>query len=777
MAVGTRPPFRVRKSMLDPVLEALRNDRTFMDHVRTWTVTPPRDASFAPMPETVEPRIAAALSARGITRLYSHQAEAIARIAAGEHVVVVTPTASGKTLTYNLPVLSALLADPDSRALYLFPTKALSQDQQSELNATVEGAEIPVGIMTFDGDTPPSVRTAARARGQIIITNPDMLHAGIMPNHAKWSRFFQNLKFIVIDELHTYRGIFGSHVANVIRRLRRITAFYGASPQFVMTSATIGNPAELAQMVIGEDVSLVATNGAPSGARHTILYNPPLVDRVQGIRQGVVHASERLAVRFLKAGVKTIVFARSRQRTELIAGYIRKRLENPFTENGRIRVESYRGGYLPNERRAIERGLRDGTIDGVVSTNALELGIDIGSLDAAILAGFPGTIASTLQQAGRAGRRASTSVAVVIASSSPLDQYIVEHAEYVMERSPEAAYINADNPFVLFDQLKCALFELPMAPDEPFGADTAEMLGLLEENGVIRLSGGLYHWSDRSYPAEHVSLRSATSDNVIIVDGTDGAHEVIGEMDRASAKELLFDNAIYIHRGAQYVVRRLDIDNRRCDVERTEVNYFTDALVKLDLKVLTEDERRESRIGAIGVGDVLVRSIVAKFKKIRFASHENIGYGEIDLPEEQMHTRAAVIVIGADHPARATLDAMEAAARPVALNRLARLVRSVAPAFLMSSASDIGVHAAMRDPHFGDPAIYLYDRYPGGSGLSDAFIGRAEPVLSAAHERVTTCTCSDGCPSCVGPPDTNDGWDGSPRAAVRALLGAWLGDG
>lgn len=804
--------------MVERLVDELRADPAFTERVRHWATIPSRPGRYAPIPAAVDPRIVAALKKRGIDHLYSHQAAAIEAVLAGENVVVVTPTASGKTLSYNLPVLNTILGNPDSRSLYLFPTKALSQDQQAELNMTVEEGGLPVSVMTFDGDTPQAVRSTARTRGRIIISNPDMLHAGILPNHTKWVQFFQNLDYVVIDELHTYRGIFGSHVCNVIRRLKRVAAFYGANPQFILCSATIGNPGELAERMVGAPVRLVDENGAPTGEKHIVLYNPPLVDRVQGIRQGIVHAARSLAIRFLTAGVKTIVFARSRQRTELIAEYIRKSLANHYTDDGRIRVESYRGGYLPSERREIERGLRDGEIHGVVSTNALELGIDIGGLDAAILGGFPGTVASSMQQAGRAGRRRSVSLAVLVASASPLDQFIIEHPEYFLEGNPENAYINPDNPFVLYDQLKCAVFELPMTEEEAFAPDAAEMLMLLEEGGVVRRSGDTFHWAEQSYPAEEVSLRSATSDNVVIVDTTAGADVVIGEMDRPSAKELLFDNAIYIHRGTQFVVKHLDIDNRRCYVEQTSVNYYTDSLVKLDLKVLTEDEVHEgapasaapddgastanaaapmgapvsagpSEAASTGTatpgdgvaprgvttiaGDVLVRSVVGKFKKIRFQTHENVGYGDIDLPEEQMHTRAAMLVFPEGSAVRAAIDALPGPGRAVGLNRLVRLLRSVAPVYLMAQIQDLGVHASVRDPHFQEPACYIYDRYPGGSGLSEAFLQRLPEVVSAARERVAGCPCDAGCPSCVGPIDSNDGWDGNPKQAVAALLNAW----
>jgi DEAD/DEAH box helicase domain-containing protein len=560
--------------------------------------------------------------------LYSHQAESYRAARSGRDFVVVTPTASGKTLCYNLAVLQSILEAPESRALYLFPTKALSQDQQSELNESVLAGELAVKIVTYDGDTPASLRVSARDKGQIVISNPDMLHAGVLPNHPKWIKFLRNLKYVVIDELHTYRGIFGSHMTNLMRRLKRIAAFYGSDPVFICCSATIGNPGELASRIVEKEMTLIDRNGAPSGEKHLILYNPPLVDRVQGIRRGVVHESRRIALRFLRAGIKTIVFSRSRVRTELIAAYINQSLANVYNENERIRVEAYRGGYLPNERRLIERGLRDGTIHGVVSTNALELGIDIGGLDAAVLGGYPGSVASAWQQAGRAGRRTTVSLAVIVASAAPIDQYIVKHPEYFLGKAPENGFVDPNNMYVLTDHLKCALFELPFRGRDGFPEGTEAVLDYLEESGVVRKTGDAYYWADRSYPAEEISLRSATSDNVVIVDTTKGRHDVIGEMDRPSAKEMIFDNAIYIHRGNQYGVTQLDLENRRCYVEETDANYFTDALVKRDIKVLEEDEHHEIAGCRIVVGDILVRSQVAKFKKIRYGTHENIGYGD-----------------------------------------------------------------------------------------------------------------------------------------------------
>jgi DEAD/DEAH box helicase domain-containing protein len=769
---------------------------------------PPREATWSALPSDLDPALRSALASRGIEGLYSHQARAYELARSGRDFVVVTPTASGKTLCYNLPVVQTLLERPSARALYLFPTKALSQDQQAELNEVALGGKLPLKVYTYDGDTPDSLRVAARDTGRIVISNPDMLHSGVLPNHAKWLHFFSNLAYVVIDEMHAYRGVFGSHVANVLRRLLRVAAFYGARPRFILCSATIGNPGELARALIGREVEEIVENGAPRGERVVVFYNPPLVDPVQGIRRSTATESEALAVRFLKAGVKTILFARSRLKVELIASYIAEALANPYNRDRGIKISPYRSGLLPSERRAIERGLREGSIHGVVSTNALELGIDIGGLDAAVVAGFPGAFASFWQQAGRAGRRGSVSIAILVASSSPLDQFIIAHPEYFFERSPEKARIDPDNPYVFMDHLKCAVFELPFAEGESFGSDgafgdsaegvnaaglnveaTEEGLSLLEEEGIVRRTGGRWYWSNQGYPSEAISLRSATADNVVIVDETGGGSRVIGEMDRPSAKELIFDNAVYIHLGRQYLVRKLDIPNRTCHVAEKDVDYWTDSVVKTDIEVLTEDA-----FGVLGpegasgvrarwvIGDVLVRSQAEKFKKLRFHSHENVGYGQISLPPEEMQTRAVALIfpegtIGGDALAMGGSEALKAAV----LSGVGRLLHDIAPAFLMCDPRDLGRTERVRDPHFGCAALYFFDRYPGGTGLAEGLASLLSPSVSAARERLGSCTCIGGCPSCIGV-DFADAGKGGPGPAsildgseVKALVLGLLG--
>ena len=753
-----------------PALEKILNNPEFAPHIIMQKRIPACDGNYVPFPADMDGRLNAAMKNRGITQIYTHQGEVWENVRKGRHTVVVTPTASGKTLCYNMPVLDALLNDDKARALYLFPTKALSQDQQAELNelAGKDGGAVPVKIATYDGDTPGSLRVSARDTGRIIISNPDMLHSGILPNHPKWIKFFSNLKYVVIDEAHAYRGVMGSHVADLIRRLKRITAFYGSKPIFILCSATIGNPKELAESLIGDTVALVDKNGAPRGEKRIVLYNPPLVDAVQGIRKSVVTESRRWMIAFLKAGIKTILFAHSRVRAEVAASYVNDDLENIFTDNSRIRVEAYRGGFLPNERREIEKGLRNGDIQGVVSTNALELGIDIGGLDASIVAGFPGSFNSFWQQSGRAGRRGGVSVAVFVATASPTDQFIMNDPDWFFRKGAEEARIDPDNPYILSDHVRCAAFELPFRDEtlengtEAFPAEVATpVLEYLEEDGIVRHTAGKWHWAARSYPAEGISMRSATADNVVIIDATEGRNAVIGEMDRPSAKELIFDNAVYIHRGRQYLVEKLDMENRKCIVREADVNYFTDAIVKTDIKVLTEDgsfEYPDDRIAtdaqtaARGIlGDVLVRSQVAKFKKIRFRTHENVGYGDISLPEEEMQTRAIMFLFGMETKAGAALAEMDEAATGLVLSGAGTLIRQIAPIYILCDPRDLGIAERVRDPHFGVSALYIYDKYPGGTGLSESLAVKAIALFKSALFALESCQCKDGCPSCVGP--------------------------
>ncbi len=726
---------------------------------------PPREASWAPVPDWIRAELAEAYRAKGIENLYSHQAEALERVRRGENVVIVTPTASGKTLCYNLPILNAVLEDPDTRALYIFPTKALAQDQLAELKDLGGRLGDSFGVFTYDGDTPSDARQAIRQRGHIVLTNPDMLHAGILPHHTKWTRLFENLRYVVIDELHTYRGVFGSHLANVLRRLKRIARFYGRDLQFIFSSATIANPGELAGRLIGGDVSVSDGNGAPSGEKYFVFYNPPVVDRFLGIRKSYIHETWRIARGFIKRGLQTIVFANNRLHTEVLLTYLKQDSARP--PGAPETVKGYRGGYLPRERREIERGLREGRIRAVVATNALELGIDIGSLDVVVMAGYPGTIASTWQRAGRAGRRKGGSCAVLVASSRPLDQFIVKHPEYFFSESPEHAYIQPDNLEILVNHLKCAAFELPVEPGEHFGdADLEALCGRLAEAGYLHRSGDFWYWTQEAYPADTVSLRSVSSDNFVIIDETDGP-EVIGEVDFSGALSTVHPKAIYMHGAEQYHVERLEFEQRKAYVKRVNVDYFTQAIRYTQVRKLeVEETAAVPGPAAKSHGDVQVRSQVVGFKKIKFHTLENIGSGKLELPENEMHTTAYWITLS-----RGLLDALpySISDRQDGLFGLLYALESVASLLLMCDRMDLGATIGEGSPdaaepsrefsasgqdgttEFFEPALYLFDAYPGGIGLSEPLFRLHDALIEKTSELIALCPCEKGCPSCVGP--------------------------
>ncbi len=764
------------KSTLDTVQDALTAlaGRYRTDEVLTSVKhIPALEAQYRPMPSWVHPDLAEAYRARGIEKLYSHQAAAADMAHEGKNVVVVTPTASGKTLCYNLPVLNAVLEDPDTRALYLFPTKALAQDQLAELHEMAQRLGDCFGTFTYDGDTPADAREAIRERGHVILTNPDMLHTGILPHHTKWMRLFENLRYIVMDELHTYRGVFGSHLANVLRRLARIADFYGSKPQFICSSATIANPAELARRLTEREVATVEESGAPAAEKVFVFYNPPVVNRNLGIRRSCLNESARVAKELLSRKLQTIVFANSRLHTEVLLTYLQQ--TNPPAAGGPQPIRGYRGGYLPGERREIERGLREGRVRGVVATNALELGIDIGSLDACVMAGYAGSIASTWQRAGRAGRRSGTSCAILVASSSPLDQYIVQHPDYFFGRSAEQACIQPDNLEILVNHLKCAAFELPIGPREQFGsADIQELCARLAEAGYLHRSGESWHWVQDAYPADTVSLRSVSSDNFVIVNtrGGDVSNpEVIGEVDFSSALTTVHPKAIYLHQGQQYHVDRLDFDQRKAYVRPVDTDYYTDAVRYTQVRVL--DPAEEERIAGPAVrahGDVLVRSQVIGFKKIKFFTNENVGDGKLELPENEMHTTAFWITLE-----RGLLDSLPfpLSDRQSGIFGLLHALESMAALLLMCDRRDIGTAvgerpggasseaawqdapAAIRNPsemqEFFEPNLYLYDAYPGGIGFSEPLFRACELLLRKTRELIEGCPCESGCPSCVGP--------------------------
>lgn len=748
----------IRKKQVGEILDYLKTEERFARNIVHWRTIPSREAKSVPFPAGLDQRIQDALIRRGIPALYTHQETSFRHVMAGKSIVAVTPTASGKSMCYHLPVLQTLSEDTQARALYLFPTKALAQDQKSELHELINEMGLSIKSETYDGDTPAQIRQTVRKAGNIVITNPDMLHSAILPHHTKWVSFFEHLKYVVIDELHTYRGVFGSHVANVIRRLKRICAFYGSQPQFICTSATIANPRELAEQLTEEPVELVDNNGAPAGTKHFLFYNPPVVNRQLNIRRSATLEARDITEQFLTNGIQTILFARSRVRVEILLTYLQELIKRKL---GPKKIQGYRGGYLPSQRREIERGLRNGEIMGVVSTNALELGVDIGQLQVCVITGYPGSVASTWQQAGRAGRRQGESVVVMVGSSTPLDQYVIGHPEYFFDRSPETARINPDNLIILVDHLKCAAYELPFKEGDRFGrAEIMEILEFLTEEQVLHFSRGKWFWMNDSFPAHNISLRSASQENVVIIDISERGNErVIGEMDRFSSMTLLHDEAIYLHQGTQYQVEKLDYEEKKAYVREVQVDYYTDANLAVQLKVLEEDQTRSRAETAFAYGEVSVHAMATIFKKIKFETHENIGSGPIHLPEEELHTNAAWISFS-----NSLLETIGTEDVERGLVGLAHVLQHVAPLFVMCDPMDLHVIPQRKAVHSQQPTIFLYDRYPGGIGLSEQVYKEMETILLQAEQLITSCPCESGCPSCVGAAD-----DGSKELAMTLL--------
>ncbi|HEY6377669.1 MAG TPA: DEAD/DEAH box helicase [Candidatus Dormibacteraeota bacterium] len=813
------------RAAADPVaiaLDALRASPAVAGRVVHEEVLAARPAQWGDWPAALHPQLTAALGALGVQRLYSHQAEAVSAALAGRDVVVVTPTASGKSLCYVLPVLDHWLRDPEARSLWLFPTKALAQDQLAGLQNLAR--HLPPGLRAaaYDGDTPPGQRQAVRQAGHIVVTNPEMLHTGVLPHHTSWVRLFQQLKVIVIDELHSYRGVFGSHLANVLRRLLRLCRFYGSHPTVIACSATIANPRQLAERLIERPVYCIDQSGAPQAERRLWLWNPPLVDGSLGVRRSAVLEARRLCAELLRRRLAVIAFVRSRSAVELLLSYL-QRLEPGPRPGVPGPVRGYRSGYLPLERRAIEAGLRDGSVRAVVSTNALELGIDIGSLDAAVLVGYPGSIAATWQQLGRAGRRDTTSLGVLIAGDSPLDQFLVRHPEYLLSTPPEEGLIDPDNLLVLSGHLQAAAFELAFEQGERFGeADVADLLDCLAEDGVVHRSGTRYHWAADAFPAEAMSLRSACATNVVIIDTSTGGAgpgqgpqgpwagsgggrpgsqgRVIGEVDQFAAPVLVHDDAIYIHEGAQFHVERLDWEEKRAYVHPVAVDYYTTAETGLSVSVL---ERYSGPLGQRcrrSSGEVRVTRVATVYKKIRFLTHETVGAGPITLPEQDLHTTAAWVAFTPEAVATLTRTELE-----TGLAGLATVLHQSACLLCMCDPRDLGRHSELRGhggptatgpppaplgdappgeplefaagwrparavspppPPAGQPTVYLYDSVPGGVGFAPRCHERHSELLRAAAGIVDGCACAAGCPACTGPGPA--GLDS--RAATRRLL-------
>jgi len=762
------------KNPIQDMVQSLTTERSHRENVACIHRLESVEPTFSDFPVTLNYRLIEAMKSRGINQLYSHQTEAIESVLDGENIVIVTPTASGKTLCYNLPVLNEILKNPESRAIYLFPTKALSQDQLDEVHGIISDLEEDIKTFTYDGDTPEDARRAIRSVGHIVISNPDMLHTGILPHHTKWVKLFENLKYVILDEMHYYRGVFGSHVANLFRRLKRVAAFYNSKPQFILCSATIANPKELAEKLLEEKVTLIDKNGAPQGEKFFLFYNPPVVNKELGIRANYINTARKLSERFISNGISTIIFATSRLNVEILTRYLKESFDTGIAEKGRIR--GYRGGYLPLVRREIEKGMRDGEIKGIVSTNALELGIDIGSLEACIIAGYPGSIASAWQQAGRAGRKSGLSVVILVGRSTPLDQFIMNNPDFFFKGSPENARINPDNLLILLSHIKCAAFELPFTEGESFGGENLEeMLSYLEEHGVLHKVSNKWHWTQDSYPANGISLRSVSSDNFVVVDITDD-NRIIAHVDFSAAPSTIHNHAIYLCEGKQFFVENLDFAARKAFVKEENTDYYTDAMEYTKVRILDEFDTRSARNATVEYGEVHVTSRVVGFKKIKFGTNENVGFGDITLPENEMHTTSYWFTV-----AQQMLDIISYNRSEIidGLTGVSYLLHNLASVILMCDIRDIercigdkSTEWFARQDRSGtgayswkekmqkvdlttvenfEPTIFIYDNYPGGIGFSELLFQRHEELLGQAFTRLNSCSCEFGCPSCVGP--------------------------
>jgi DEAD/DEAH box helicase domain-containing protein len=766
---------------LEPVVERWLASSWVKPYFAADETTPSTIGAYSDLPGSMHRGLAEALKALGASRLYAHQAKAIAAALDGQHVVVSTPTASGKSLCFHVPVLQAMSEDASARALYLYPTKALSRDQEAGLRELMAASRLGGGAVVYDGDTPADSRRAARERAPAILTNPDMLHTGILPHHAAWARTFQNLRYVVIDELHTYKGVFGSHVANVLRRLLRVARFHGSRPRIIGATATIGNPRQHAARLFGvrdDEVNLVDESGAPRGQRRFFLFNPPVVNAELGIRASCIKQAVMLAADLVRANVPTIVFGQSRNSVEVMLRYLRDAVATTGDGARGIapeRIMAYRGGYLPEQRRDIERRLREGEILCVVATNALELGIDIGELDAVVCAGYPGSVAATWQRFGRAGRRGERSICVLVASSAPVDQYLARDPGFLLGAPVEEARIDPDNVEVLIQHMKCAAFELPFKRGEVFGSlapeETTEALSFLAKNRVLHESGDTFHWAADAYPANDVSLRSVGWDNVVIIDAK--GNRAIAELDWRSAHTMLHEQAIYQHDGDCWQVERFDYDNHKAFVRRVDPDYWTDAMTYTNVSII-----EESATGPVGSssfsggwGEVAIVEKVVGYKKIKFYTHENSGYGDVRLPEMQMHTTAfwltapERVCAGVASGRAAAIEGLRALG--VALETVAALALMCDPRDLGTTLGDVGERPREGDGHVGpgdlprkapggprpgySPTLFLYEHVPGGTGLAERIWEQQVVLLERALRLIRSCPCKAGCPSCVGP--------------------------
>jgi DEAD/DEAH box helicase domain-containing protein len=733
---------------VEQFLTHLRSSNFYAGQLSHAERLPERKARFGRLEPEPHERLQRILEKEGIKQLYLHQASAIENARAGRHVVVVTGTASGKTLCYNIPVIEKILNDPDSCALYLYPTKALAQDQLRTLHRyqTID-LDLPLKTGTYDGDTPPTTRRKLKNEANILLTNPDMLHSGILPNHGTWAHFFSRLKFVVIDEIHAYRGVFGSNVSHVLNRLNRICAHYGADPVYVCCSATIRNPQELAEKLTGRTMTLIDNDGSPRGEKTFVFWNPPYLGDDRMERKSANVEAARVLAELVADDHQVIAFVRARVVSEVVTKYAKDFLDQMSPSRAKS-VHSYRGGYLPEERRRIERSLFAGELKAVVSTNALELGIDVGSLESALLVGYPGSIASTWQQAGRAGRGAEPSLALLIPHDSPIDQYMVRHPDYFFGRSPENAVIDARNPHVVLAHVRAAAYELPITKKdwEFFGEYCGAILQILEEDHQLKRKGDKYYWAGGSYPSADMSLRNI-GDNVFTIIEERADNRVIGTIDETSAYMQVHPQAIYMHAGETYFVNTLDIEKRIAFVEKIDTDYYTQSITEVKIKIEEEELKKPWRQSECYFGDLSVTSVTYMFKKIKFGSRDSLGFGTLDLPAQTLLTTGMWIVPFEDvykHVRKAGRVAREG------LLGISNVAKEVIPIFSMCDTMDIG--SAVDSSAANAPGIFVFDRFPGGLGFSLKAYDMIEDIMTACLDLIDKCPCENGCPSCVGSP-------------------------
>jgi len=728
---------------------------------------PPRDASCAELAKPLISRLQDCLNENGLLPLYTHQAEAVNSTRQGKNVMISTSSASGKTLCYNIPVLEAILTEHGSRALYLFPTKALAQDQLRTLQELFCLPPLRAEeFATFDGDTPQADRPQIRKRARIILTNPDMLHIGILPNHQSWSRFLHHLSYVVVDEAHTYRGVFVFLVACVLRRLRRLCNLYGASPQFICCSATIANPGEHAERLVGLPFTVVDNDGSPHGGKDFVFWNPPIIDQVKGVRRSANSEATNLFTELVSCDIRSLTFTRSRRLTELIYTYSRQRLVETFPALAG-RIKAYRAGYLPRERRQIEQELFNGQLLGVVATTALELGIDIGDLEATVLTGYPGSIASTWQQAGRSGRSSDRSLSFLIGLDNPLDQYFMRHPDFFFQKGFENALVNPDNPYILRAHLLCAAWELPLSSDEEiFGATFGQRKAELEALAVLRERRQRWYLSPRiAYPAQGINIRSTSGENFDLIDTvTDSLLETV---EASVAFFQIHPGAIYLHQGESYLVTDLDLADRTAYAEPTTAAYYTQTKEIEDLRIVKRTRCRNCGPVKVYLGEVEVTNTVVGFKKKAQFTDQVIGEEPLDLPTQHFPTVALWFDLPPEAVARLDKEQLDFAG---GLHAVEHASIAILPLFALCDRNDIGGVSTPFHPDTGRAQIFIYDAYPGGIGIAEKGFDLVEELWQATLKVITECPCQEGCPSCIQSPKCGNNNRPLDKKAAQVLL-------